>query len=249
MNKIRTVLFFVSLVSVINVNASDYDAVLMWPDKQVLGYSVQGIVNKLDVQAGDKVKKGQKLARLGLTPFNIQLKQAQAKLDRIEPLLFDAQRDFDQGQELFERTVLSEVELQKLESILKGLQADHDEATAGLEMARWRHSRAQLIAPFDGRITEVLMRKGDIVTVETRASRVIVMVSNRLMQAGFLVDAASAGEYVTGKNAYVEVASERYPAIVKSVTADSHQQYRIRLEFEVPADHSLVEGQKAKVIF
>ncbi|MDH5764526.1 MAG: efflux RND transporter periplasmic adaptor subunit [Gammaproteobacteria bacterium] len=249
MNKYSIILLIMSFMIAGNVTARDYDGFLLWPDKQVLAFPVTGVVDQVLVQAGQKVKKGSKLAHLDKQPFSIRIKQVKARLSRIKPLLFDSQRDFDQAQELFERTVLSEVELRKIESVLKGLKADHDSAQAELALANWQYARAQLEAPVDGRITDVLMHAGDIVSDENMSRLMIVMVVDNLMQAAFMVNADAAGMYHIGQDARIEVASERYPAIVKSIVSAEHQQYQVRLEFQLPDSHSYVAGQKARVIF
>lgn len=246
MNKINTLFFLISFLFVANISAKDFDAVLVWPDKQVMAFPVTGVVDEVLVQPGDKVTKNQKMAMLDLVPFQTQIKLFQAKVDRITPLLFNAKRDYDQAQELFERTVLSEVELQKSESIYKGLKAELDQANAELTITNWRYAHAQLIAPFEGRIIQRSLQKGDVVSDETMSRMMIVLVSSTLMQAMFSTDAELAVQYQTGQKASVEVASRLYPAIVKSITSDDGKQYQIRLEFTLSQDYVLVAGQKAK---
>ncbi|MCW8854185.1 MAG: efflux RND transporter periplasmic adaptor subunit [Gammaproteobacteria bacterium] len=249
MNRIKALLYIVSFLFTVNVCAKDYDALLSWPARQVLAFPVTGVVDKVFVQSGHKVTQGQKLAHLDLDPFKIQMKIMQAKVDRITPLLFDAQRDFDQAQELFERTVLSEVELQKIESILKGFKADNDQANAELELAKWQYARAQLKAPFNGRVIKQMLQAGQVVSVETMSEMKMEILLDGLMQVIFSVPADQLSEFQIGQNATVEVASERYPAIVKSIVSDANQQYHISLEFSSKPDIHYFAGQKAKVVF
>jgi len=249
MNRIKVLLYVVSFLLSVNVCAKDYDALLSWPARQVLSFPVTGVVEKVFVQLGHKVMQGQKLAYLDLAPFNIQIKIMQAKVDRIKPLLFDAQRDFDQAQELFERTVLSEVELQKIESTLKALKADNDQANAELKLAKWQYDRAQLKAPFKGRVINQMLQAGQVVSTETMSEMKMELVSDGIMQVVFSVSADQVNEFQIGQNATVEVASERYPAIVKSIVSDANQQYHISLEFSSKPDIQYFSGQKAKAVF
>ena len=249
MNRIRMLLYVVSFLAAFSVSAKDYDALLSWPDRQVLAFPLTGIVDKVFVQAGQQVEAGEMLARLDLEPFQIQIKIIQAKLDRITPLVFDAQRDFDQAQELFERTVLSEVELRRIESTLKGLKADNNQLIAELQLARWQHGRAQLKAPFKGRIIKQVLQIGQVVSVESMSEMMMELVPDRLMQVVFGVSAGQVSEFKMSQKATVEVASERYPAIVKSIVSDANQQYLISLEFSGKPEIQYVAGQKAKVVF
>ena len=249
MNKIKTLLTIVCFLFAVNVSAKDYDGLLSWPARQVLAFPVTGIVEKVLVQAGQPVVQGQKLAHLDLEPFQIEIKRLQAKVNRITPLLFDAQRDFDQAQELFERTVLSEVEVQKIESILKGLKADNDQAAAELALANWQYTHAQLNAPFSGRIIKQMLQTGQVISAENMSEIKIEMVEDGLMQVVFSVFAEQVRGFKMGQKASVEVASERYPAIVKSIVSATNDQYHISLEFSSKADIQYVAGQKAKVIF
>ena len=249
MNKIKTLLTIVCFLFSVNLCAKDYDGLLSWPARQVLAFPVTGIVEKVLVQAGQSVAQGQKLAHLDLEPFQLEIKRIQAKVNRITPLLFDAQRDFDQAQELFERTVLSEVEVQKIESILKGLKADNDQATAELALANWQYAHAQLNAPFNGRIIKQMLQAGQVISAENMSEIKMELVADSLMQVVFSVSAEQVSEFQMGQKAVVEVASERYPAIVKSIVSATNEEYRIGLEFSSKADIQYVAGQKAKVIF
>ena len=249
MNKTKTLLIIFCFLFSVNLYAKDYDGLLSWPARQVLAFPVTGIVEKVLVQAGQTVVQGQKLAHLDLEPFQIEIKRLQAKVNRITPLLFDAQRDFDQAQELFERTVLSEVEVQKIESILKGLKADNDQAKAELSLANWQYAHAQLNAPFNGRIIKQMLQTGQVISVENMSEIKMELVADSLMQVVFSVSAEQVSEFQMDQKAIVEVASERYPAIVKSIVSATNEEYRIGLEFSSKADIQYVAGQKAKVIF
>ena len=249
MNKTKALLYVVCFLFSFNLCAKDFNGLLSWPTRHVLSFPVTGIVETVFVQAGQQVSQGQKLAHLDLQPFQFRINRMQAKLNRIAPLLFDAQRDFDQAQELFERTVLSEVELQKIESTLKTLKADNDQVMAELALARWQHDHAQLHAPFSGRIIRQLLQTGQVISAESMSEIKMELVADRLMQVVFSVPAEQVAEFKIGQQTAVEVASQRYPAIVKSIVSASNEDYRISLEFSHKSDIQYVAGQKAKAIF
>lgn len=104
-------------------------------EEVTLSFPTGGIVRSVDVQAGDRVKRGQRLASLDATP-------ASARLDGARSAVVKAERDYERAMSL-EGTALA--------------RSQREDAATGLEIARANLSAAQfevrhsaLVAPADG---------------------------------------------------------------------------------------------------
>lgn len=68
---------------------------------------VSGIIDELYVEAGDKISKGQVVARIKIIPDMVTLNAAETRLNRAKINFEDAQIDYNRQQKLFDREVIS----------------------------------------------------------------------------------------------------------------------------------------------
>lgn len=103
-----------------------------------LAFRVGGQLQELLIKEGDLVERGQVLARLDPTDFNIVLEDRQASYD-------NASRNFLRGQELISDGNISRLDYDRME-------AEFRTATAALSAAKQDVEYTVLTAPFRGRI-------------------------------------------------------------------------------------------------
>ena len=128
-------------------HAQQLQGVLDWGETVKLGFPVTGVVQDVHVNAGDRVKSGQVLVSLDQQPFNAAVQKCKARLERIQPSIFDAKLELDRAEELFERTVLSEVELQRIDGDYKELLAEENMIKADQQQMKWKLAKSKLISP------------------------------------------------------------------------------------------------------
>ena len=80
---------------------------------------VSGIVRIVHIEAGDLVKTGDVLAEVMIVPNMSALSSAENRLSRAQISLDDANRTFERNSALFEKGVLSAMDLQRDEIALK----------------------------------------------------------------------------------------------------------------------------------
>ncbi len=68
---------------------------------------VSGIIDELFVEAGDKISKGQVVARIKIIPDMVTLNAAETRLNRAKIDFEDAQIDYERLQKLFDKSVIS----------------------------------------------------------------------------------------------------------------------------------------------
>lgn len=71
---------------------------------------VSGIIDELFIEAGDKIAKGQVVARIKIIPDMVTLNAAETRVNRAKINFEDAQNDYNRQQQLFDKKVISYVE-------------------------------------------------------------------------------------------------------------------------------------------
>lgn len=123
-----------------------------------LAFKTGGIIDRVYVDEGEQVRRGQRLASLSLTEINAVLSQAQNTYDK-------AERDWNRYQRLFADSLITLEQMQNA-------QTAREVAKAGLDAARFNRDHAEIFAPSDGRILRRLFDDNELVGI---GSPVIVM--------------------------------------------------------------------------
>ncbi|MCK5770504.1 efflux RND transporter periplasmic adaptor subunit [Algiphilus sp.] len=118
-------------------------------DEQQLAFRVGGIVDAVNADAGDRIEKGQVLARLDTTEVDAGVEQARASADK-------ARRDLERGERLHADNVITQQQLDDLETAF-------DVARARLETARFNQRHAIIRAPADGVVLRRMVEPNETV--------------------------------------------------------------------------------------
>jgi RND family efflux transporter MFP subunit len=228
--------------------AGDIDARIEWSRRTELAMPVSGVVASVPVNAGDRVAKGQLLLALDAAPFSAALHEAEAQLASRKTERDEAARDARQAQELFDRTVLSVVELENAKNKLTRAEAGMKRATAALELARYRLRVSALHAPFEARILNRRAETGQSVTAELNPPVLLVIAA-----AGeYLAQARVASERVAGlrpgQAATVSAGGKQYPAQIRAIAHDpSGGKDPYVLDVAFASSETLHAGQPARI--
>jgi len=156
--RVFTLLFLLLVMS--SAVAEEY-TVNLEPGRQlILGTLVSGVVQEVSVLPGQKVRQGELLLVLDQREFQAQLRRAQAMVAQANNLFDEALREENRARELYDRTLLSDHEMQKAQIGRLEAEAGKHDAAAGLVQAKLNLERSRIMAPVDGWIQEVLAWKG-----------------------------------------------------------------------------------------
>lgn len=125
---------------------------------EVGGYRVA----EVNVDVGDTVKKGQVLVSLSTTLLEADVTSKQAMVKQRQAELINAQATLRRAQSLMEKKVLSEADLDRLNSEALAAEARLDSARADLETSAVRLQFTSVTAPDDGIITSRTVTMGQI---------------------------------------------------------------------------------------
>ncbi|HET7203003.1 MAG TPA: efflux RND transporter periplasmic adaptor subunit [Steroidobacteraceae bacterium] len=118
-------------------------------DEVRLAFKVGGIVERVHVDAGDVVRKGQLLAELKRAEVDAAVAQATEAVDK-------ARRDLERARRLRADEVATEEQVEHLTTA-------HNVARANLQTARFNAQFARIDAPWDGVVFERMIDSGELV--------------------------------------------------------------------------------------
>lgn len=162
----------------------------IYPEVEVkISPDISGEVVDLFVAEGDSVKKGQPLARIFADIYALQRDQAasqvtqsqatvansEAALEALRANLAQAQQTYDRNKVLFDDKVISKAELEQFETTLRSAKANYNAAEqnikslraavnaaqTGLDRANKDLGRTTLVAPMNGVISSLLIKRGE----------------------------------------------------------------------------------------
>jgi len=145
-----------------------------------------GILVYLGVVEGDKVKKGQIIARLDDRDIVAQFDEAKSSLQLYNAQLKEVENNYNREKELFSRGLSSQQSLDKAETAYKSLLANVDIAAARIRAAEVALENMIIRAPFDGTVLTKNAEVGEIVapfgaSTTSRAAVVTIADMNSLM--------------------------------------------------------------------
>jgi HlyD family secretion protein len=165
----------------------------IYPEVEVkITPDISGEITELKVEEGDSVKKGQELARIYADIYALQRDEAasrvsqsqamvansEAAMEALKAALDQAKQTYDRNKKLFDDKVISKAELEQYETTyrsalanynaaqqnIKSLKAGVQTAETGLSSANKNLGRTTLIAPMNGVISSLKVKKGERVS-------------------------------------------------------------------------------------
>ena len=162
----------------------------VYPEVEVkISPDISGEITELNVQEGDSVKKGQILARIYADIYALQRDEAasrvsqssatvensRAALEALRANYNQTKATYDRNKKLFDDKVISRAELEQVETAYKSAQANLNAAEQGLRglqagvkgsevslsRANKDLSRTTLVAPMNGVVSSLKVKKGE----------------------------------------------------------------------------------------
>lgn len=211
------------------------DGTVQWAQRVELGFGASGVVKTVAAAAGARVSTGQVVAALDDTPFKAALDQARADRD-------EAARDYKQAQQLYERTVLSAVELEnaKLKSV---------RAQARFAQAQYQLGQSRIVAPFDAWVLEVRVQPGQQVVSALEARPLAVLAAAGEYAVHARVPGSVLERLALGAAATVTVAGKSYAGKVRALALEPGKGDEHEVTVLFSSAERLRPGQSAKVEF
>ena len=216
---------------------------------------VAGEVKKIYVEAGDHVKKGDKICEIDnqkqIDAARIQLDAAQVQIDTVQSSIELAKTNLDRMRALYETGDISAQSYEQVKS-------SYDQAVAGLEGAKLQYDGAKLsydtqvefstvTAPADGVVESTSMTEGNIVT---QTAQVAVISGDSSGKLQFNVTDRLLGAVKAGDSVRAEKQGTEYICTITNVSTFPGQTTGLYLvEAEIGDDGAIPTGSSVKVHF
>lgn len=244
----RTFLCLLLVMQTAAAAASEVQASLQWSRRTELAMPVSGVVAAVPVNAGQRVAKGQVLVSLDDAPFQADLHAAEAQVARRQSERSEVARDAKQAQELYDRTVLSTVEIENAKMKLARADAAVQEAKAILDRARYRQRLSVIRAPFESIVLSRHIEPGQTIAAELKPPVLLVICAADEFLALARVSAERAAKFKLGQTLRVTVGGKTYDAHLKALTHEpTNGKEPYILEAVFSATESLYAGQVARL--
>jgi membrane fusion protein, multidrug efflux system len=127
-------------------------------NEAVVVSKVNGVIQKIYVEEGDRIKAGQVLAKIEDDQFKYELAQADAKLNKLA-------REFERSKQLFATKIVGEEEYERVKS-------DYETQQSLYDIAKLNLTYTTIKAPIDGAVSERMIKVGNMVTANQSLFRI-----------------------------------------------------------------------------
>lgn len=170
-----------------------------------VGSRVSGILERLYVTVGDRVRKGQLLALLDSTELTARHMQAVASLENAQAEFAYAQEEYDRGVELRAKEIIPENEFAMMERQRDVAVSQVRQAEANLEAARIQLGYTKVYAPIAGVVAEVATQVGETVAASFAAPTFVTIIDLDRLEVWAYVDETDIGRVEVGQIALFTV--------------------------------------------
>ncbi|WP_160175180.1 efflux RND transporter periplasmic adaptor subunit [Ruegeria halocynthiae] len=133
----------------------NYPSVLVPADISTLSFETGGKLGQVRLNVGQVVRKGDVLAELEKTSFNLNVSQAESQIRQAEAEARNTADALERQQTLFERGSTTKVALENAETAKTSADAGLAQARSALKLAQEELRKTTLVAPFDGILNTV----------------------------------------------------------------------------------------------
>jgi RND family efflux transporter MFP subunit len=212
----------------------------------------------LGVEEGDKVKKGQVIARLDDSDVAATLQRARENLRLAEADLNDAKKSLERQRVLLQRELIAQAEYDAAEARYKRVVASIDAAKFAVKEAEVAVDNTRIVAPFDGTVLKKNADVGEIVAplAGATSSRAAVVTIADMSSLEVEADVSEANITRVSPDQNCEITldaypQQRYPGIVSKIvpTADrAKATVLVKIKFK-SYDQRVLPEMGAKITF
>ncbi|HEY3166550.1 MAG TPA: efflux RND transporter periplasmic adaptor subunit [Candidatus Binatia bacterium] len=217
-----------------------------------------GTLVYLAVEEGDRVKKGQVIARLDDSDVMASLQRARENLRVAEADLYDAKKNAERMRTLLKQGMIAQAEYDVSEARYKRVVATIDAAKFGVREAQVAVDNTRIVAPFDGTVLKKNADVGEIVAplagAASSKAAVVTIADMSSLEVDADVSEANITRVASQQNCEIALDAypqQRYPGYVSNIvpTADrAKATVMVKIKFK-QYDQRVLPEMGAKITF
>lgn len=211
-----------------------------------LGFRVGGKIISRRVETGQRVRRGDELARLDARDFEIANQSAVSALIAAQASLDNARTEYARYQELGKKGFVSATDLERKRVELSAAAAQHEQAQSGVSLEKNRTGDTVLRADADGVVTAVLGDVGEVVGAGQPVIR-LAQDGPREIEVEFPENRTALARGARAQVALWASPGVKFPATLRELSAAADpntRTFRARYTVQAPAS-ALALGQSA----
>lgn len=242
----QSILVIVFILFNQTLNAAELDADIGWADVRQLAVPISGQVKEV-MAAGSYVNAGETMLSFKCGVYQAQLKRYQSISSGLLPAVETALSEKELADELFERTVLSEVEHRSAELVYIKVKSQYNAAKAEVEEAKIKAGYCNLKAESALLVLNTHVVQGEMYTLESLKPALLTVASRTAMLATSKQLLPLEKMYKVGAAVKVKVAGKQYNGKIESIAFQDGNSVLIAATFDV-FDPRLIANKTAKII-
>lgn len=229
---------------------STYPGEVRAREESALSFRVAGNLVERRVDAGQRVARGQVLARLDPSDLALQAQAAQAQYAAAQADLVRARDEQARYAKLVEQQLISRSSFDAQTTAYKAAASQAEAARSNLQVARNQAGYAELRAPADGVIASRQAEAGQVVAA---GQTIYTLAADGAREVAIALPEGEIGRFAVGQPAQVELWSrpgQRLPGTIREIApaADSAtRSYAARVALAADALSAVELGQSARV--
>jgi RND family efflux transporter MFP subunit len=197
--------------------AADHQSEVRWGDPVTLSSNLEVEVVQATARPGEQVKKGALLVQLDDGVLRARLAAVRAAVAHQMLLLKEAKSELQRSEELYERTLLSDHDLDMARIALAGADSGYQRASAELVAAQRDMAHARVVAPFDGVVLQRHVQTGETLNGRFNAVPLYTLVATEERMVRLVVPASQAVGVTLGDELAMQAGERRYTGSVAAI--------------------------------
>jgi macrolide-specific efflux system membrane fusion protein len=175
-----------------------------------VGSQVSGIVEKLNVTVGSRIRRGDTIAQIDSRGLQARLAQARAQVGVVEQDLRAAQVELQRLERLAEKKLVAASQVEDAQIAVEQGKARLEKAQRDAKVVETELGYAVIRAPITGTIASVSTQEGETVAASFTAPTFVTIIGDNALQLIALVDETDIGGVAPGNPVVFNV--EAYPS-------------------------------------
>jgi HlyD family secretion protein len=185
-----------------------------------VGSQLSGIVKKLNVTVGSRVRAGEVIAEIDDAPIQARLAQAEAQVELDHASMERAKVNFERAQQLMSQGLIPAQQEQDLELAFGEAKARSEKSLRDRDVVKVDLGYVAIRAPISGIVSSVSTQEGETVAASFTAPTFVTIIADHALQLVAMVDETDIANVRPGDRAAFTVdsyPSRDFPGVVQSI--------------------------------